>query len=135
MNVDLYFFNLINSLALKWYWLDFIGFIIAKYSEYVLVVILVLFLAINFKKYWRMILEAVAAAVFTRFVLAEIIRWLWFKPRPFVTNSVNLLLDYDAKKASFPSGHAVFYFTLSTIVYFYNKKIGIVFYIASSIIV
>ncbi len=135
MNIDLYIFNLINGLAFKWYWLDFFGFVIAKYSEYILVLVLALFLAINFKKYWRMILEAVIAAAFTRFVLAEIIRWLWFRPRPFVANSVNLLVDYNAKEASFPSGHASFYFALSMIVYFYNKKIGIIFYIASLIIV
>lgn len=135
MNIDLYIFNLINGLAFKWHWLDFVAFFIAKYSEYILAVVLVLFLAINFKKYWRMLLEAIIAAVFTRFVLAEIIRWLWFRPRPFITNNVNLLIDYNAKEASFPSGHASFYFALSTIVYFYNKKIGIIFYIASLFIV
>lgn len=135
MNIDLYFFNLINGLALKWYWLDFIGFFIAKYSEYILAVVLVLFLVINFKKYWRMLLEAIIAAAFTRFVLVEIIRWLWFRPRPFVTNNVNLFIDYNAKEASFPSGHASFYFALSTIIYFYNKRIGIIFYIVSLFIV
>ncbi len=135
MNIDLYIFNLINGLAFRWYWLDFVGFVLAKYSEYILVVVLFLFLAINFKKYWRMLLEAIIAAVFTRFVLVEIIRWLWFRPRPFVTNNANLLIDYNTKEASFPSGHASFYFALSTIIYFYNKKIGIIFYIASLCIV
>ena len=135
MNIDLFILNLINGLAFKWYWLDFVGFIIAKYSEYILAVVLFLFLTINFKKYWRMLLKAIIAAVFTRFVLVEIIRWLWFRPRPFITNNVNLLIDYSAKEASFPSGHASFYFALSTIIYFYNKKIGIIFYIASLFIV
>lgn len=135
MNIDLYLFNLINGLVFKWYWLDFVGFFITEYSEYILAAVLVLFLAINFKKYWRMISEAIVAAVFTRFVLTEIIRWLWFRPRPFVTNNVNLLVDYSAKESSFPSGHASFYFALSTIVYLYNKKIGIIFYIASLSIV
>ncbi|MEK7540705.1 MAG: phosphatase PAP2 family protein [Patescibacteria group bacterium] len=135
MSIDLYLFNLINGLAFKWYWLDFIGFFIVKYSEYILAAVLVLFLVINFKKYWKMALEAVIVAAFTRFILAEIIRWMWFRPRPFITNNVNLLIDYDAKEASFPSGHASFYFALSAIVYFYNKKIGIIFYIASLLVV
>ncbi|MBI3337461.1 MAG: phosphatase PAP2 family protein [Candidatus Staskawiczbacteria bacterium] len=135
MSIDLYVFSLINGQALKWHWLDFTGFVIAKYSEYVLVIILILFLVINFKKYWRMVLEAIVAAFFTRLVLAEIIYLLWFRPRPFVTNSVNLLIDYNAKESSFPSGHASFYFALSTIVYLYNKKIGTIFYIASLFIV
>ena len=135
MNIDLSLFNLINGLVFKWQCLDFIGFFIAEYSEYILVAVLVLFLAIGFKKYWRMLLEAIISGILTRFVLVEIIRLLWFRPRPFVTNNVNLLVEYNAKEASFPSGHASFYFALSTIIYLYNKKIGIVFYIASLFIV
>lgn len=135
MNIDLYLFNLINGLAFKWYWLDFFGFFIIKYSEYILVAVLILFLVINFKKYWKMVSEAIIAAIFTRFILVEVVRWLWFRPRPFVVNNVNLLVDYSTKEASFPSGHASFYFALSTIVYFYNKKIGIIFYIASLCVV
>lgn len=135
MNIDLSLFNLINGLAFKDCVLDFIGFFIVKYSEHILVLVLVLFLAINFRRYWKMLFEAVVAAVFTRFVLVEIVRWLWFRPRPFVTNNVNLLVDYSATEAAFPSGHASFYFALSTIIYLYNKKIGIAFYIASSFVV
>ncbi len=121
MDIDLYLFDLINGLAGKWAWLDYAGIFFAKYFEYFLLFALVVFLAVNFKKYWRMVAEAVVAAVITRYVLAEIIRWLWFKPRPFVHNSVNLLMPYNGAESSFPSGHASFYFALSTIVYFYNK--------------
>jgi undecaprenyl-diphosphatase len=135
MNLDLYLFNLINGFTFKWDWLDFIGFFIAKYSEHILVAVLSLFLILNFKKYWRMILEAIITAAFTRFVLAEIIRWLWFRPRPFVTLNIVPLINKSAEEASFPSGHASFYFALSTIVYCYNKKAGIIFYIASLLIV
>lgn len=131
MNLDLYLFNLINGFTFKWDWLDFIGFFIAKYSEHILVAVLSLFLILNFKKYWRMILEAIITAAFTRFVLAEIIRWLWFRPRPFVTLNIVPLINKSAEEASFPSGHASFYFALSTIVYCYNKQAGIIFYIAS----
>lgn len=135
MNLDLCFFNLINGLAGKWQWLDYSAIFFAKYFEYFLWLSLVLFLAINFKKYWRMVLEAVIAAVFTRFVLAEIIRWLWFRKRPFVIENFIPLINQSSLEASFPSGHATFYFALSTIVYFYNKKAGILFYAASFLIV
>jgi undecaprenyl-diphosphatase len=45
------------------------------------------------------------------------------------------LINQSAKEASFPSGHASFYFALSTIVYLYNKKLGILFYVATIFIV
>ncbi len=41
------------------------------------------------------------------------------------------LISQSSKEASFPSGHATFYFALATIVYFYNKKVGIWFFIVS----
>lgn len=75
------------------------------------------------------------AAVITRFALTALIRWLWFRPRPFVALNFIPLIDQSPKEASFPSGHASFFFALSTIVYFYNKKAGILFYIASFFIV
>lgn len=157
MSLDLYFFNLINNLAGKWEFLDFLGVFFAKYFEYVLLFCLLLFLVypiklsreaghrfawqigfnrVNFRKYWGMVLESVLIATLIRFILVEIIRMLYFRPRPFVTMPVHLLLpDYDPLKSSFPSGHASFYFALSTIIYLYNKKFGILFYIGSFLIV
>lgn len=136
VNLDLYFFNIINGLAGRWGFLDFLGIFLAKYFEYFLLAFLVLFLLKDLKKYWPIAIESLLAVVFSRFVLTEIIRIIWFRPRPFVYNYVNLLLpDYNPNEASFPSAHASFYFALSTIIYSYNKKIGILFYIASSLIV
>ncbi len=142
MNIDLYLFNLINGLAGKYSALDTLGIFIAENSEYILGVFLVMILiylprrqAGNFKKYWKMVLEAVIAAVVTRFVIAEIIRAFYFRARPFVSYQVNQLINYNSLEASFPSGHACFYFALSTIIYFYNKKLGIAFYVFSLLIV
>ena len=135
MNLDLYFFNLINQFAGKWEVLDFLGIFFAKYFEYVLLLCLVLFLIKDFKKYWLMVVEALTTAILVRFVITEIIRWFWFRPRPFVNDYVNLLISKNFEEASFPSGHASFYFALSTIIYIYNKKIGILFYVGSSLIV
>ena len=135
MMLDLEAFNFINGLAGQWRWLDLAGIFFAKYLEYVLLFCLLLFLTKDFKKYWRMVLEALVAAVFVRFVLAEMIRAIYFRQRPFVTNQVNLLVVPNPGEASFPSGHASFYFTLSTIIYGYNKKAGILFYIASFLII
>lgn len=135
MNIDLYFFNLINGLAGRWAWLDYAAMFCADALGYLLLFVLVLFLALNYKKYWKMVLEAVIAAGVTRFVMTALIRWLWFRPRPFVALNFLPLINQSPEEGAFPSGHASFYFALSTIVYFYNKKLGVAFYIASFFIV
>lgn len=131
--MDIYLFNLINQFALKWFWLDVLVIFLAEYLGYVLLFSLLLFLAIRFRKYFKMVVEIVVSAILARFVIVELIRWIWQRPRPFVYNNVNLLLTHDAP--AFPSGHAAFFFAFSTIVYFYNKKIGIFFFLSSILIV
>lgn len=135
MNLDLFLFNFVNGFAGRWQWLDYLAMFCAEYLGYVLILVLLVFLAVNFKKYWRMVAESLIAAVLTRFVLAEIIRWLWFRPRPFVSLHLAPLVNQSPAEASFPSGHASFFFALSTIIYFYNKKLGIIFYVGSFLIV
>jgi undecaprenyl-diphosphatase len=66
-------------------------------------------------------------------VVAETIYFFWQRQRPFVGNNVNLILGYQ-NNPSFPSGHASFFFGLSAMVYFYNKKAGSLFLIASFLI-
>jgi len=132
--MDWYLFQQINNLAGRSICLDGIAIFFAKYFGYILAAILLCFLIKNWRKYWRMVALAFGSAVISRFVITEILRWLWFRPRPFVNHYVNLLLNQSGAEASFPSGHAAFYFALSTIVYFYNKKLGIGFLIASFLI-
>jgi undecaprenyl-diphosphatase len=131
--MDAFIFEKINSLALKNLWLDTLGIFLAEYFPYVLAICLILFfLVLNYKKYWPMVILALISGGLARGI-TEVIRFLWGRPRPFVNNHVNLLLD-NINSKSFPSGHASFFFGLSTIVYFYNKKIGILFFIASFLI-
>lgn len=134
MQIDLAIFNAIHGLAGKWSLLDYLGIFCAVYLGYVLLFVLLCFLLINGKKYWRMVAESVAAALFVRFVLVNFIRMLRFRPRPFTYENFNALIPYDYDKTSFPSGHASFYFALSAIIYAYNKKAGMFFFAASFLI-
>jgi len=131
--MDFYLFNLVNQFAGKWICLDGFTIFFAEYFEYVLVLSLLFFLAVAFRKYLKMIIQALISAVLARFVIVSFIRFILPRSRPFIENNINLLIDYP-DKASFPSGHAAFYFALSTIVYLCNKKIGILFFIASFLI-
>jgi undecaprenyl-diphosphatase len=131
--MDYLIFQIINDFAGKNIYLDSLGIFFAKYLGYVLGVILLLFLIKNLKKYWGVLVRAFGAAILARFGIVELIRFLWERPRPFIENNVNLLLKHSAT-SSFPSGHAAFFFGLSTVIYFYNKKAGILFLIASFLI-
>lgn len=131
--MDYLIFQQINSLVGKYLWLDSLGIYLAEHFEHVLIFFLLLFLVKNFKKYWPLVIKGFGAAILARFGIVELIRFLWERPRPFVENNINLLLD-QAATPSFPSGHAAFYFALSTIVYFYNKKAGLFFFLASFLI-
>ena len=130
--IDSLLFHYFNSLALKYLWLDALGIFFAKYLPYLLFSILFLLLIKNFQKYWKLIklsfLSAILASIFT-----EIVRFLWFRPRPFIVREVNLLLNHTPT-AAFPSMHTSFFFGLSTLLYFYNRKAGILFLFASFLI-
>lgn len=144
--LDLFIFQQINQFAFKYLWLDTLAIFFAKYFGYILVLFLLVFLLKNFKKYWQMVVQAFLAATLVRFVIVEIIRYFLPRVRPFalpsfdeqnlggfVENSINLLINHS-QEASFPSGHASFFFAVSTVVYLYNKKAGLLFFIASFLI-
>lgn len=126
--MDSYLFNLINQFALKWVWLDCLGFFFAEILPYFLFLI-ILILAI---KNYKIAIQAIGAGILAR-IIVEFIRLIWHRPRPFVYNNVNLLFEHNGY--SFPSGHAVFFFAVSAVIYLYNKKLGIFFFISSILIV
>jgi undecaprenyl-diphosphatase len=131
--VDFFIFQQINKFAGRWIILDSLGIFFAKYLGYFLIFFLLLFLIKNFKKYWPMVIQGFSAAILARLGFTELIRFLWPKPRPFIENHINLLLSHSVS-SSFPSGHAAFFFALSTVIYSYNKKTGYLFFLASFLI-
>jgi len=136
MNFDFFIFQQINQFASENIWIDILGIFFAKYSGYILVTLLFfgfLFFRKRFKEkkeYGLMIVEAILAGLLARLVIANIIRMICFRARPFVSHSVNLLLNHNPG-SSFPSGHASFFFALSFVIYFFNKRAGILFLFVS----
>ena len=129
---DFYIFQQINQLVGKWAYLDNLGIFFAEYSGYILLILLLSFLfnRSKSKKYKIMVIEALSSAILARLVITSIIRFIYFRPRPFTNYQVNLLLNHRME-GSFPSGHAAFFFALSFVVYFFEKKAGILFLIVS----
>ena len=127
---DLFIFNLINQLAGRWDFLDWLAVFFAKYFEYAVVIAVF----IIFYKKWRMILQIFGAAILARLVITNIIRWILPRIRPFVEFNFNPLISQNPQEPSFPSGHAAFFFAMATVIYFYNKKAGLWFFLAAFLI-
>lgn len=126
--MDYFIFQQINSLAGKSACLDSFGIFFAKYFVCILLVLIFLI----FLKKWRVILQSLLAVFLAKFVIVDLIKFFWERPRPYIENNVNQILEYTG--ASFPSGHAAISFALSFVVYKYNKKAGILFFVASFLI-
>jgi len=119
--LDINIFNGVNSLAGRYPILDSLAIFFAKRFDYLLFFLIVLFLLKNFKKYYSVIAKMILAGILARLVFVEVIRLFIEKSRPFVENKVNLIFNYP-NTLSFPSGHASFYFAMSTVVLLYYKK-------------
>ena len=106
---------------------------LGEYLAYVLAVGILVFWFQNRKKSPRFFWEAIAAAILSRGIITEAVRFFWDRPRPFIENNITPLIEHSAS-SSFPSGHAVFFFALGTILYLYNKKAGILFLLGATIL-
>lgn len=133
MPFDTQLFYLLNSLAGQSRFLDGVIVFLALYLAYILIGIFFVFLYVSHHsacRKWEIILVTGISAVIARFGVAEIIRFFYQRPRPFLSlPDVHQLLTDSAW--SFPSGHSTFFFAISTAMYFYNKKWGIGFFIAT----
>ena len=103
----------------------------AKYLGYIL---LAVFAALFFRNRNRNFLFiSLISALVSRLIFTEIIRFFYFRPRPFVDQGISPLFEH-AQTSSFPSGHAAFFFALSAGVYSFNKKAGLWFFTLSAAI-
>lgn len=79
-------------------------------------------------------LAFVFLATISSWLLAQVIKYFYFSPRPFlVLSDLNQLIQHGAND-SFPSGHATLFMALGTGLYLLNKKLGNLFIIAAVLI-
>ena len=130
--MDYLLFSYINNLVGKWICLDSLAIFFANYLVYYLAAgaAVVFFLIKNKKERIRYLFLVGASVVLSRLVITELIRLVWHRSRPFVDYQVNQLLEHSTS-GSFPSGHTAGLFALAAVVYFFNKKFGIAFFIIS----
>jgi len=127
-------FLAINQMSGQSAFFDKIIVIFGDYLAYILVAaFLGLFLYKSISRFDKIALfvTAAAGAILGRGVLVEIIRFFYHHPRPVVALPQIQPLIFESSY-SFPSGHATLFFMLSAVIYHYNKKIGVIFFILSA---
>lgn len=105
---------------------DWLIIFFASYLPYVLIVIAV-YLLFAKEKDWRRRLYVFSvfslAAILSRGLITEIIRFFYSRPRPFIVLNISPLINHDLS-GSFPSGHMTFYFVLALTVFLLSRKWG-----------
>ena len=83
------------------------------------------------KQNTELFIVAFISAFTARFIITEIIRFFYNRPRPFeVLDGVRQLVNHDGG-GSMPSGHASLAFAVATAVAFYYPKTSILFFAAA----
>ena len=124
LNLTLY----LNGLTGHWPIFDYFIIFLASYFQYIIVLALFVVLYYSTRpnsEKVKIFLTSIVAAAVARLGLAELIRLFYHRLRPFLAypDKINpLLADYDP---SFPSGHTIFFFAFSMVVYKYNRKWGL----------
>lgn len=134
-SLDSALFTAIHNLANQLNVLDWLIIFTAKYLAYFLVAgfFILLFLEKDWRKRFYDFSLASLSVILSWGIVTEIIRFIYFRPRPFVALGFEPLFNHSAAEAAFPSGHAAFFFALAFAVFFINKKIGIL-YIAAAVL-
>jgi len=132
MVLDTQLFYFLNNLAGQSPFFDWVIVFFASHLTYLLIVLFFVFIFFSHypkREKLQILLITAISTVVARFGITEFIRIFYHRPRPFIDLSVSQLLT--SNEWSFPSGHATFFFTLSTAVYLYNKRLGIWFFVAT----
>jgi len=133
--MDFYFFQLINNLAGRWPVLDWFGIFCADYLIFVMVFLIIIWTIFNKndRRADEVIILEIISAGFLGYLVKILINLIYFRPRPFAAHDVSLLIGKLAD-GSFPSAHAFLSFAMAFIIYFYSKKLGIVFLVLAAFV-
>ena len=125
LHISLFF--ILNGLASVWPALDLVIVFFARYLAYILAVLplgIFLYRARRTKPELIQMGIAYAGALMARFGITPLIRFIFPVRRPFeIFSEVARLIPHEAS-ASFPSGHAVFFFALAMGVWFIHRRLG-----------
>jgi len=123
--MDTSFFNFIYGASEKWWLLDWLGIFFAEYAKYLIILaaIFIFFKQADWRRRIYFFALASLSVILARGIITEIIRFFYYRPRPFVALEIRSLIEHSVT-ASFPSGHGAIYFALALAILYFNKKWG-----------
>lgn len=124
--MDLYLFNLLNGLTIKYPVLNPLFAFMGDGLAYVAIVVLFYFLLIHKdkKRGAQELLMMVGVAGFAWFA-AHFFKSIFDTVRPFVAMTEVVPLFPQDPDGAFPSGHATFFSALAMMMWFYHKSIAV----------
>ncbi|MGD0977168.1 MAG: phosphatase PAP2 family protein [Minisyncoccia bacterium] len=131
MNLDTKIFFALNDLVGSPGFLSWLTVFFAIYWAYLLGILFLVFLWLKpfLATRWKVFWAGIISVFISRGILTTVIRYFYHHPRPFAIYQVHQLVSESGN--SFPSGHASFFFALSMIIFYYNKRWGTAFFVGS----
>lgn len=108
---------------------DNISRILAFVGEMSMIWVVFTIICLFVRKYRRMGLSLAANLIFNVIAANAIMKTIVARPRPCTLNTTVELITKVPFDASFPSGHTLYAFGAATIIFIYNKWLGILAYI------
>lgn len=131
--MDLVVSEFVFEIIGRWAWLDGLIVFFAKFLPYLMVgaFLFFIFKIDSWPRKLYFIFFTFLAAVLSRGLFTEIIRFFYVRPRPFETLGAESLLAIN--EPAFPSAHAAFFFALAFSLWFFNRRWSRIFVAASLI--
>ncbi|MEC1157412.1 undecaprenyl-diphosphatase [Cytobacillus horneckiae] len=110
--------------------MDMLMILVTNKIRYLFIVILIFmwFKNDSSKKVSYLALKAAGITI----ILNTLIKAVYFKPRPFVKHRVGILVPAK-RDSTFPSKHTLLVFAISTAIYLYDRVLGIIMMLLSSL--
>ncbi|MEK7099127.1 MAG: phosphatase PAP2 family protein [Patescibacteria group bacterium] len=139
---DKVIFTYLHSWAGVSSFIDGVVVFCAVYLLYVMIAAIILWTISSFvsknsdfrKKTISLFWSAAASALISRLIIAEPLRILLARSRPYEVQALSHQLITHAMERSFPSGHATLAFAIAVAVYFYHRKAGVIFFLLACVI-
>ena len=128
-------FSFLYGLANKNQLLDWVSVFLADYLFYIL--ILIFLWVVLSEKNWRrrFYLAALAgiAMILSRGIATPVIRFLYDRPRPFIADNIEPLINHVVTN-SFPSGHLAIFAPIFLTMFLINRRLSFWFFVGAILI-